>query len=80
MSQFSIPEPPISGSEEDSLVGSLDRQRRIFAWKSSDLTSAQLRMGIESSSITIGGLIKHLALVEHEYFGIYILDALTTRA
>ncbi|MDA8026259.1 MAG: DUF664 domain-containing protein [Actinomycetota bacterium] len=58
----------MAGNEEDSLIGSLERQRRIFAWKSLDLNEDQLAKGIATSSVTAGGLIKHLALVEHEYF------------
>ncbi|CAM5495565.1 hypothetical protein [Streptomyces purpurascens] len=26
-------EPPLAGDEADTLVGSLERQRRTFAWK-----------------------------------------------
>jgi hypothetical protein len=31
-------EPPVAGDEIDTLVGSLERQRRIFGWKCGDLT------------------------------------------
>lgn len=76
MDQISISEPPVAGNEVESIVGSLERQRRIFAWKASDLTDDQMKMGINSSSMTVGGLIKHLALVEHEYFRLRIAGLL----
>ena len=72
MNNFMIVEPPIAGTDQESLVGALERQRRIFAWKSLDLDQSQLQVAIASSSLTAGGLIKHLSLVEHEYFRIRI--------
>lgn len=72
MHELPIPEPPFAGNEEDSLKGSLERQRRTFAWKSLDLNEGQLAMRISTSAMTAGGLIKHLALVEHEYFRVRI--------
>src|SRR4051794_5403249 len=51
-----------------ALVGSLDRQRMIFAWKCSGLDTAGLRATLGTSTLTLGGLLKHMALVEDEYF------------
>src|SRR3954452_587947 len=51
-----------------ALVGSLDRQRMIFAWKCGRLDRAGLRATLGTSTLTLGGLLKHLALVEDEYF------------
>ncbi len=62
-------EPPAAGNEADTLVGSLERQRRIFAWKCGGLDAAGLSATVGASSVTLGGLLKHLALVEDEYFG-----------
>ena len=62
------PEPPVAGDETDTLLGSLDRQRAIFAWKCGGLDAAGLRATAAASSMTLGGLLKHLALVEDEYF------------
>jgi uncharacterized damage-inducible protein DinB len=61
-------EPPVAGGEADTLIGSLERQRRTFAWKCADLDAAGLRATLAPSSVTLGGLLKHLALVEEEYF------------
>jgi hypothetical protein len=57
-------DPPLAGDEAAALVGSLERQRRIFAWKCGGLDSAGLATRIAASSMTLGGLIKHVALVE----------------
>ena len=61
-------EPPVAGSEADTLIGSLERQRRILAWKCGGLDAAGPRATTGASSVTLGGLLKHLALVEDEYF------------
>jgi hypothetical protein len=61
-------EPPVAGNEVDTLVGSLERQRRILAWKCGGLDAAALRATVGVSTVTLGGLLKHLALVEDEYF------------
>ncbi len=61
-------EPPVAGSETDTLLGSLERERAIFAWKCGGLDAAGLAATVGPSSMTLGGLIKHLALVEDEYF------------
>ena len=61
-------EPPMGGSEVDSLLGELERLRRTFAWKTGDLDAAGLRATTAASSMTLGGLVKHLALVEVDWF------------
>jgi uncharacterized damage-inducible protein DinB len=61
-------EPPVAGSEADTLTGSLERQRRTLAWKCGGLDAAGLRATACASSLTLGGLLKHLALIEDEYF------------
>jgi uncharacterized damage-inducible protein DinB len=61
-------EPPVAGSEADTLIGSLERQRRTLAWKCGGLDAAGLRATVGVSTVTLGGLLKHLALVEDEYF------------
>jgi uncharacterized damage-inducible protein DinB len=62
------PEPPLAGDETATLLGSLDRERAIFAWKCGELDAAGLSATLAPSSMTLGGLLKHLALVEDEYF------------
>jgi len=60
-------EPPLAGSEVEHLIGALDRQRTTFRWKADDLDAAGLQTTIGASSLTLGGLLKHLALAEDYY-------------
>jgi hypothetical protein len=57
-------EPPFSGSEVDHLLGSLDRLRATFRWKTEGLDASQLGTRIPSSTLSLGGLLKHLAVQE----------------
>ncbi len=61
-------EPPLAGTEIEHLVGMLDRLRTTFRWKSGGLDPAGLQARIGASSLTLGGLLKHLAAVEDHYF------------
>jgi hypothetical protein len=61
-------EPPLAGNETEHLVGALDRLRTTFRWKASDLDAAGLQTRIGASSLTLGGLLKHLASVEDYSF------------
>jgi Protein of unknown function (DUF664) len=69
----SITEPPVAGDETATFLGSLDRQRAIFAWKCGGLDAAGLRATLVPSSMTLGGLLKHLALLEDHYFSVRLL-------
>ncbi len=60
--------PPAAGTEIETLLGALERNRRTFAWKCGGLGPDELRRTLGPSSMTLGGLLKHLALVEDEYF------------
>ncbi|MBV9821439.1 MAG: DUF664 domain-containing protein [Actinobacteria bacterium] len=62
-------EPPPAGTEAEHLTGALDRLRATFRWKADDLDAAGLRVRIGASSLTLGGLLKHLAYVEEDSFG-----------
>jgi uncharacterized protein DUF664 len=57
-------EPPLAGTEVEHLRGSLDRLRATFRWKADGLDAAGLAARVGDSSLTLGGLLKHLALVE----------------
>ena len=59
---------PLAGDESATLLGALDRERAILAWKCGELDAAGFRATATASSITLGGLLKHLALVEDDYF------------
>ena len=62
------PEPPLAAGEADTLLGFLDFQRATLAWKCSGLDTDGLRATVGASSMTLGGLLKHLALVEDGWF------------
>jgi uncharacterized damage-inducible protein DinB len=62
------PEPPTSADEAGTLLGFLDWQRATFAWKCAGLDSAGLATKVAESTMTLGGMLKHLALVEQSWF------------
>jgi uncharacterized damage-inducible protein DinB len=62
------PEPPLLGDELATLTGFLDYQRATFAWKCGGLDSEALNRTVAASSMTLGGIMKHLALVEDIWF------------
>lgn len=68
------PGPPPAGDEVETLLGALDRQRYYVAWKCGGLDEEGLRARVGASAITLGGLLKHLALVEQDTFGRRFLD------
>ena len=51
-----------------ALVQRLQNLRRTFEWKCSGLDAAGTNATTASSALTLGGLLKHLALVEDDYF------------
>jgi uncharacterized damage-inducible protein DinB len=61
-------EPPFAADETETLLGFLDFQRATFAWKCSGLDAAGLRTTVGVSTMTLGGLLKHLAYVEDDWF------------
>jgi hypothetical protein len=61
-------EPPLAGSETEQLLGALNRLRTTFRWKADDLDSAGLQARVGASTLTLGGLLKHLAAVEDYTF------------
>ena len=67
------PEPPLAGDETATLLGSLERQRATLAWKCGGLDAAGLKGTTAASSITLGGLLKHLAHVEDDTFSVLLL-------
>jgi hypothetical protein len=60
--------PPVAGDETATLLGSLERIRATFAWKCGGLDGAGLQATVGASTMTLGGLLKHLALVEDDQF------------
>ena len=67
-SAYAIPEPSPQAGEADSLLFALDRARSTFAWKTGGLDALGLAARTcPPSAMTLGGLVKHLALVEDHY-------------
>jgi uncharacterized damage-inducible protein DinB len=62
------PEPPAAADETATLLGFLDFQRATLAWKTAGLDAAALDVRVAASSMTLGGLLKHMALVEDSWF------------
>jgi uncharacterized damage-inducible protein DinB len=62
------PEPPVAAGETATLLGFLEYQRATLAWKCAGLDAAGLSATVGASSMTLGGLLKHLALVEDGWF------------
>jgi uncharacterized damage-inducible protein DinB len=61
-------EPPLASDEIATLVGFLEYQRATFAWKCSGLDAAGLKATVGTSTMTLGGMLKHLAYVEDHWF------------
>jgi Protein of unknown function (DUF664) len=68
-------DPPVAGTEVEHVLGSLERQRAIFAWKTGGLDAAGLRKPLPPSTMTLGGLVKHMAAVEDTHFARLLLAA-----
>ncbi|HSO17429.1 MAG TPA: DinB family protein [Arthrobacter sp.] len=62
------PEPPVAAGEAATLLGFLDYQRATLEWKCAGLDAAALRATTASSTLTLGGLLKHMAYVEDSWF------------
>ncbi len=65
---------PFNADEVTTLVGFLEYQRATFEWKCRGLTDEQLRAGLPSTALTLGGMLKHLARVEDVWFGAVVAD------
>ena len=57
-------EPPLAGTEAEHLLAALDRLRTTFRFKADGLNATGLQTTIGPSSLTLGGLLKHLAAQE----------------
>ncbi len=68
-------DPPMAGTEEAHLTGALDRLRTTFRFKADDLDAAGLRVRIGASALTLGGLLKHLAVCEDNMFTVRLSGA-----
>jgi uncharacterized damage-inducible protein DinB len=62
------PHPPHDADEVETLRGFLDHHRATLAWKCRGLGADGLAARTAATSMTLGGLLKHLALVEDAWF------------
>lgn len=62
------PEPPLAGTEVGTLLGFLDYQRATLAWKTRELSDEQLRQPLHPTTMTLAGMLAHLAQVEDFWF------------
>jgi Protein of unknown function (DUF664) len=63
------PEPPTTGDERTMLTVWLDYQRATLLWKCELLDGAALvRRGVAPSSLSLLGLVRHMAYVEWHWF------------
>lgn len=68
-----IREPSPTAGEAEMLLFALERSRAQLAWKCGGLDAAGLSQPQPPSTMTLGGLLKHLALVEYKY-GPHVVD------
>jgi uncharacterized damage-inducible protein DinB len=61
-------DPPETGTELEQLTSYLDYQRETVLLKAAGLDRAQLAQPHPPSTLTLGGLLNHLALVEGSWF------------
>ena len=66
---------PLAGDELQNLHGALERIRGTFAWKCGGLGADAMRATLGPSTVTLGGLLKHLAYVEDTTFTWTLLGA-----
>ena len=65
-------DPPLRGTEAETLLGFLDYHRDTLRMKAAGLDSDQLAATLPPSTMTLGGLLKHLALVEDNWFSVVL--------
>jgi len=61
-------DPPLAADEASTLIAFLDFHRDTLRWKTSGLDAEQLARTLPPSDMTLGGLLKHLAVVENSWF------------
>ncbi|MCW2834111.1 MAG: hypothetical protein JWN68_2064 [Nocardioides sp.] len=65
--------PPTHGPELLQLRAWLDFHRQTLKHKAAGLDQGQLAQSLAPSTLTIGGLLKHMALVEDNWFSVVLL-------
>lgn len=64
----------MTANEVETLIGFLDWQRSTLDWKTRGLDAVALGSPVADSSMTLGGILKHMAWVEDHWFS-YCLHA-----
>jgi uncharacterized damage-inducible protein DinB len=62
------PEPEPNGDEITTLLTFLDFQRATLKWKCEGVDREGLSMKVAASTMSLGGLLKHMAVVEDFWF------------
>ncbi len=57
-------------AEAKAVLAVLERNRRTFEWKTGGLDGVGLAATTAASSMTLGGLVKHMALVETDWLAV----------
>ncbi|NQX13773.1 DinB family protein [Microbacteriaceae bacterium VKM Ac-2855] len=65
--RFAVAEAAHLGDERTMLLGVLQRQRDLVAWKLRDASDAALRSVATPSGLTLHGLVRHLTNVERSW-------------
>jgi uncharacterized damage-inducible protein DinB len=68
MSEIERTKPPFAGTEAEIILGYLDYHRDTLRLKAEGLDATQLGQSLAPSSMTLGGMVKHLAYVEDWWF------------
>jgi uncharacterized damage-inducible protein DinB len=68
------PEPPHDAGEPETLLGFLDYQRATLQWKCEGVDEPGLHATTAATTMTLGGLLKHMAFVEDHWFSVRLLD------
>ncbi|KRF14087.1 mini-circle protein [Nocardioides sp. Soil797] len=70
MTETNRTDPPLAGGEAETLRAYLDYHRDTLRLKTEGLSQEQLSATLAPSTMTLGGMLKHLALVEDDWFSV----------
>jgi Protein of unknown function (DUF664) len=65
---YELVDPPLVGTERETLRGYLDYHRNVLRKKAWGLSESEARQTVGSSDLHLLGLIRHLAFVEQYWF------------
>jgi len=67
-------DPPLAAGEIETLVGFLEWQRSTLEWKTRGLSKSDLGQTVGQSSMTLGGILKHMSFVEDHWFSHFFFN------